>query len=58
MINAEFVAFAVRMPTNKGRWRWQGIVALVALDNAFDPIANPHGMIIANYGDTYLPLLA
>ncbi|CAM04700.1 hypothetical protein SACE_5482 [Saccharopolyspora erythraea NRRL 2338] len=58
VINAEFVAFAVRMPTNKGRWRWQGIVALVALDNAFDPIANPHGMIIANYGDTYLPLLA
>jgi hypothetical protein len=54
-INAVFVNFAIHMRDRDGNNRWQLIAALVALDNAFDRHANPHGMIIVAYGKDYLP---
>lgn len=55
-INAVFVAFRVRMPRKDGSWEWEPIVALVALENAYDLDANPHGMITVDYGDEYLEI--
>jgi hypothetical protein len=55
VINAVFQPFAVYLPDKHGGFRWEAIVALIALDNAFDPVTNPHRMIVADYGDAYLP---
>jgi hypothetical protein len=53
-INACFVNFTVRMPDRHGGYRDQPIAVLVALENAFDPVLNPYGMIVVEYGDDYL----
>jgi hypothetical protein len=55
VINAEFVTFTIRIRDKNGRLRAQPIQALVALDNAFDSVTNPHGMIVVDYGQSYLP---
>ncbi|MCO5975092.1 hypothetical protein [Actinoallomurus soli] len=51
-INAEFLPFHVRLTDNRGRVRWQTIVAMVALDNLYGD-HNPSGMVIADYGPRY-----
>jgi hypothetical protein len=53
-INAHFVPFTVRMPNRYGGFSLQPIAALVGLENAFDSQANPDGMIIVDYGKSYL----
>jgi hypothetical protein len=57
-INATFLGFVVRLPDphDPSRHRNQSIVALAALDNAFDPATNPEGLILADYGNGYLDL--
>ncbi|WP_408014321.1 OTU domain-containing protein, partial [Saccharopolyspora elongata] len=55
-VNAQFVEFRVNMPTNTGQLRSQSIMVLIALDNAFDILTNPYGIIIADYGDGYVDL--
>jgi hypothetical protein len=62
-INALFVPFEVNLtlPPSPGHpggpepTRWQPLVALIALDNLYAD-HNPGGMIIADYGENYLPL--
>ena len=59
--NALFVPFEVELslppgPDGTERTRWQPIMALVGLDNLYAD-HNPLGMVLADYGDTYLPLL-
>ncbi|MFE3784639.1 hypothetical protein ACFXPA_41405 [Amycolatopsis sp. NPDC059090] len=53
LINSVFLPFAVRMPCADGTWRWDTVAALVGLDNLFDPVTNPHGLVIADYGDEF-----
>ncbi|GHH56444.1 WXG100-like domain-containing protein [Lentzea cavernae] len=55
-INAQFVQFVVTVPDGTGKPRKLPVVAMVLLDNAFDPVANPHGIITVDYGDDYLTL--
>jgi hypothetical protein len=60
-VNALLVPFEVQLtlppgPGRPGRTRWQPLVALIALDNLYAG-HNPGGMVIADYGDSYLPLL-
>ncbi|RSN45173.1 hypothetical protein DMC64_20245 [Amycolatopsis sp. WAC 04197] len=45
----------VRIPTPHLRTKHTtvGATVFVALDNAFAPTTNPHGTILANYGDNY-----
>ena len=52
-INAIFFSFMVTMTGKDGQEREQPVVALAALDNL-----GPGGMVIADYGDLYLPNLA
>ncbi|MFD1046027.1 hypothetical protein ACFQ1S_10860 [Kibdelosporangium lantanae] len=56
-VNSLFLEFLVRVPLPAGGLRAQVIGAVVALENAFDPKANPHGSVIVSYGDAYLPNL-
>jgi hypothetical protein len=53
-INAAFVPFTILMPDRYGGYRQEQVSVLVALENAFDPIVNPHGMIAVDYGPNYL----
>ncbi|MER6893813.1 hypothetical protein [Amycolatopsis sp. NPDC000740] len=53
LINSMFFPFAVRLPCADGIWRWDTVVALVAFDNAFDPVTNPLGLVIPDYGDEF-----
>ncbi|MEU0156971.1 hypothetical protein ABZ071_34940, partial [Micromonospora fulviviridis] len=53
-VNAVFVQFRIRIADKYGRIRRENIMALVALDNAFDPHTNPHRIILAHYGDAYV----
>lgn len=56
-VNALFIEFLVRLPLPGGGFRSQLIGAVVALENAFDQEANPYGLVLVSYGDTYLPNL-
>ena len=60
-INALLVPFEVQLslppdPDGTQRTAWQPIIALVGLDNLYAD-HNPNGMVLADYGDNYLPQL-
>ncbi|MEU3771591.1 hypothetical protein AB0E55_41585, partial [Amycolatopsis keratiniphila] len=55
-INAIFVPFEVRIPDKTGKLKKMMISAMVALDNAFDPVGNPYGILTVDYGPLYLDL--
>jgi hypothetical protein len=60
-VNTLLVPFDVQLtlppqPDGHQRTRWQPLIALIALDNLYGD-HNPAGMVIADYGDSYLPLL-
>ncbi|UOZ06987.1 hypothetical protein [Amycolatopsis sp. WQ 127309] len=54
-INTVFLGVEVSLPdrNNPGRTVKVGATVFVALDNAFDPEANPYGLILAAYGEQY-----
>ncbi|MFE0019820.1 hypothetical protein ACFWX1_02330, partial [Amycolatopsis sp. NPDC059021] len=56
-VNAGFIGFDITIHGKNGKPQVQPVVAVVALDNAFDVRKNPRGMIIVDYGDDYLSLL-
>jgi hypothetical protein len=53
-INTAFVAFLICLTLPGGRTKWQPIIALVGLDNLYDNVRNPSGMLITDYGDRFL----
>ncbi|GLY46794.1 hypothetical protein [Lentzea sp. NBRC 102530] len=55
-INAQFVRFVVSLPDGTGKPRKLPVAAMVLLDNAFDPVANRHGIVTVDYGDDYLAM--
>jgi hypothetical protein len=53
-INTAFVAFEVNLTIPDRRSRWRPIIALVGLDNLYDNVRNPAGMLLTDYGDAFL----
>ncbi|GMA87418.1 hypothetical protein GCM10025868_26680 [Angustibacter aerolatus] len=60
-VNALLAPFEVQLtlpprPNDPNPTRWQPLMAVIALDNLYAD-HNPAGMVLLDYGDTYLPML-
>ncbi|MGW5578517.1 hypothetical protein [Micromonospora chokoriensis] len=53
-INAIFLQFVVSLTDKDGKRRPQSVIAMVALDNAFDVETNPNRIVIVDYNEGYL----
>jgi len=54
--NAIYIPFKVYIPNNEGKLTPMMISVAVALDNAFDPVVNPYGTIVIDYGPLYVDI--